>query len=482
MSPSLPQINSPGIPMSISTVVPSGNGVNIISQSGQSTFLNPISSKITIYSRSGHIVQKFPQGTKLVTLPKSVEIASIVAIDSDGNIVPFSYMPETTMGIALTDRSSGEKVEASVMKEGQTINGKILSLDADNVILMSGNQITNIREYDRVSVSINEDFTRPRLALEHDSKPLTLSYLLSSISWTCIGTALIDNNKDIMYLRLAGNIINNTESDITANTILVSGEVYQYRGRQEVYAESQSYAAPRAMMAMAPAPMMNKKVQTSILEDYVKYEVGDRIIHNKDIAELGTWSFPVIKLYVHETNDDDKVRFGYRFVAPGFIPSCSLNVYSIDSNKMIDSYLGSNDIDESQKSDEVDIMLGESTMLQCKSLVVVSNDTIIQDEATARKYNIPIETFSKTYTRRDDREWHLITEDLKVDITNHNIKPSALVLKHYVGNKLLVNVRCQEYRDRKNGYIEWYFQVPSGTNTEPRKEKFICQIMTAGYY
>jgi len=159
-----------------------------------SSGMKPISSRITIYSKSGHIIQKYPQGTKLIILPKSVDIASIVILDSDGIIVPFSYVPETNMGIALTDRSSGEKVEASVIKDGQTITGKILSLDPQNVILMTGTEIINIHKYNSVSVKNNEDITRPHIFLENDSKVFTLSYLLSSISWTCICTALIDND------------------------------------------------------------------------------------------------------------------------------------------------------------------------------------------------------------------------------------------------------------------------------------------------
>ena len=452
-----------------------------------------ISSKLTIYSQSGHIIQKFPQGTKVITLPKSVEIASIVIIDSNGGIVPFSYVPEANMGIALTDRSTGEKVEAAVIKEGEVINGKILSLGSDNVTLMTGNQITNIREYDRVIVGINEDVTRPRIVVGRDTMAFTVSYLLSSIAWTCIGTGLIDNNKNIMYLRLAGNISNNTETDINAQTILVSGEVYQYRARQAIYAQNESYT-PSALMARSAAPMSSQKAQSSMLEDYVKYEVGNRLIHNQDIAELGTWQIPIIKLYVHQTNDDNIVRFGYRFTAPGYIPSSSLNIYSIDSNKDIDAYLGSNEIEESQKTDEVDIMLGESTMLQCKSLVVISNDITVEDEDTMRKYKLPMNessfngnvNFNQQTMKADnyvnERRWHIITEDLQVDITNHNDRPVSLVLKHFVSDKFLVETRCQTYKNRKNGFIEWYFDVPPRTSAEPRKEKFTCQILTASYY
>jgi len=461
-------VNKPGIiyPMEISNL---NNPLEISNTTNNmeitNTTNNPISSKLTIYSKSGHIVQKYNDNPKLITLPKSVKISSILILDSNGNIIPFTYIPETNLSVALTDRSTGEKVEANVIKSDKISKGKILSFDSNNVTLMKDDQIINIREYDYITVGISDDFTRPRLLLNNISQSFTLSYLLSNISWNCIGTALIDNTKNLMYLRLAGIINNNTESDISADTILVSGDVYQNNS-----SESSMYKS-RAVFAASSAPISNPQVETSMLEDYKKYKVGNRLIHNKDVSELGTSTFPIIKLYIHNTTDDNIVRFGYRFTAKDFIPSSSINVYSINKDNDIDGYLGSNEIEQSQNGDEIDIILGESTMLQCKSSIIISDVEV--DNDTAHKYNLP--------TIRD-KSWHITTEDLKVDIINHNTSPSSLVLKHYVGNKKLVDLRCQQYKDRKNGFIEWYFQVPPMSDSKPRRENFTCQVLTASYY
>lgn len=485
-------------------------------------------TKITIYTQSGHIVQKFHRGVKSVTIPKSAEISSIVVIGMDGNIIPFSYVPATNMGIALTNRSSGEKVDVDVMKNGEHYRGKILALGSDNISIISTNKIINIRDYDQIEIGILDDSTHPQIILDKDNIPFTLSYLVSSVSWNCIGTALIDSISDVMYLRLAGKISNMTENDIAANTTLISGTIQQNRFRSS----DTLRFAPRASL-MAAAPVSSERVETSMVEDYTKYEVGHRIIHEQDIVELGTWSFPVIKLYIHDTNDEDIVKFGYRIIAPGFIPSCLVNVYSIDSNKTIDSYLGSDTINESQKDNEVDIILGESTMLQCKSSLII-NDMIVSDETTARQYNLPIMRYNQNsyshgvedpnplineniqvdssnspstakslqtenYTtpperfinksdkddekrKQDDRQWHVIVEDLTVDITNHNLKSSMLLIKHFVGDKILVDTKCINYTRRKTGYLEWYFQIPHIQDNIPRKETFVCQIVTASYY
>ena len=442
----------------------------------------PISSRIRIYSRSGHVVQSYNAGTNKVTLPKSAETASIVVIGSGGTVVPFSYVPETNIEKALVRRSTGDKADVTVIKGDKTIEGKILSLGSEDVTVISDGEISNIREYDQVSVSTTEDYTRPHLVINWNS-PFTISYLLSSISWSCVGTALIDNQKNMMYLRLAGNIVNNTESDIVADTVLVSGDIYQYRTNPGTRYESAMYSSDTAMVKAASRS--ENLVERSLLEDYTKYNVGNRTIRNKDIAELGTSSFPVIKFYIHETNGDGSVRFGYRFTATEFIPSCSLNVYSVDNAYNIDSYLGSNEIGESQKNDDIDIILGESTMLQCKSEIVVS-DAVVPDEETAKRYNLPLDSFKRKQEgssngNKKEGDWYIITEDLKVEITNNNKNASSLILRHYVGNKKLVTLRCQTYKERKNGYIEWYFQIPPKSGDAPQKDTFTCQILTAAF-
>jgi len=439
----------------------------------------PISSMLTIYSQSGHIIQTFPRGTKTIQLPKSAEIASIVSFDSNNIIVPFSYIPEMTLQSVLTDRATGEKVDAVVIKDGQSITGKIVGLSDDGIVLASNNKITSVRKYDQLTVNISDDYTRPHVILSSNNSDVTISYLLSNIAWTCVGTALIDEKKNIMYLRLTGNIVNNTESDIAANTTLVSGEVYQYRSKQNIQAAPMSLYRLSASMQESTS-MSSRKVSTSMLEDYTKYNVGNRIIHNKDIAELGTSTVKVIKMYIHMTSDNDKVRYGYRFTADGFVPSCSINVYSIGPDNRIGAYLGTNEIDEGQKGEDIDILIGESTTVQCKSLVMIS-DVVVQNEEQAKLFRLPLDTFLSNYKRRDDLNWHIITEDLNVEIINYNDKPAPLVLKHYVGDKMLIETRCQDYKKRENGYIEWYFQVPPKVGDAPRKETFKCQILTASY-
>lgn len=445
---------------------------------GTLSYSGPIpTTKLTVYSQSGHIIQTYSVGTKTVTLPKSAEVSSIVIIDNLGNIIPFTYIPETNTTIALTDRITGNKTEVTILKDNKSLSGKLLSFDAKNAVISVDDQIICINRYDYLTINNSGDYTRPRLVLDRDTQAFTISYLLSSIAWNCVGTALITNDKSFMYLRLVGNIVNNTESDIEASTTLVSGEVNQNRPEDNFLMAVDARASSfQSYAKRSPAP-----VKTSLLEDYIKYDIGLRNIHSKDIAELGTWKIPIMKIYSHNTESDNIVKFGYRFKTPKFIPTCSVNVYSMDEKQIINSYLGSDNISESQINKEVDIILGETTIMDCSTLIIIS-EIPVSNEEDAKKYNIPLDTFAKKYRPNDRKEWRIITEDISVKINNRNTVNSLLILRHYVGTKLLTNISCKTYNKRENGFIEWYFQIPEGTMNDPHKEEFVCQITTASYY
>src|SRR5579871_2608226 len=82
-------------------------------------------SRLTIYSSSGHMVERHPPSTTSVTVPKSILLDSIVAIDSNGNVVPFSFVSELNTAMGLTDRVTGKRLEVTVMKGDKTISGEV---------------------------------------------------------------------------------------------------------------------------------------------------------------------------------------------------------------------------------------------------------------------------------------------------------------------------------------------------------------------
>jgi hypothetical protein len=336
---------------------------------------------ITIYSNSAHILQHYTSSP--IILPTCTNIDSIILTNSSNNIIPFSYI-------------SSKPDQVTVTKNNQSFYGKISNLDNNNITITTPDQSITIRNYDTLSSNITHS------QLLFDQPNVTLSYLCSNINWSCIGTALIDGTN--LMLRLAAHIVNDTENTLEGNIKLVSGAV-----RQKVH----ELAAPRAMV-LSDTP----KVSISKAEDYTVYDVGSQKINKHHIVELGTQNYPITKIYEHRTNSPG-TKFGYRFIATGFIPDCNINVFKGET------FVGTAHINESQKSDDVDVFFGLSSIIHCESSVAVKDKL----------------------------------EEIHVDIKNHSVDDIVLIVKHYVGNKA-VTVQCQSYKKRKDGYIEWYFNIP----------------------
>lgn len=434
-------------------------------------------SLLTIYSRSGHIVQKYNNipYSGILSLLKGVEIGSIVVINSEGHILPFNYYPETNMNSELTNRETGEQVDSIVTKGDIEIRGKIVSLDANNVTINTGTEITTLRKYDYISVALTNDFSKPHIYIpgSENLDEITISYLVPNISWTCIGTALIQSASNKITLRLSANILNNTEMNISADTMLVSGDVYQKRSHQ-----NPEYSNMTSARALYVADNVSKISKSSMLEDYKKYNVGNRVIHNKDIAELGSMSFDAIKFYLYQTNDKDTVQYGYLFDAPDFIPYCSVNVYSCDTNDdkvSINAYVGTNTIEEKQKDDQVRLIIGESTILKCETHIVSTESIATEDIIRS----LPVSS-SQSYMGSGDtsQKWHLLTEDITVSVSNRSNVDVPLIIKHFIGNKYIVKNDCMESDISDGQYIEWKFSVPALLFDAP----FTCKVVTASFY
>jgi hypothetical protein len=414
----------------------------------------PNGSKLTIYSRSGHMVQRIEAGITSIIIPKSVVLDSVVAINERG-VVPFSYVPSLNGALNLTDRTTGEKLNVHVEKGSLIMDGKMVSLDANNVIIIMEGKLVAIHNYDIVSVSGSNDVSQPSLIFTDTTLPLTVSYLLSGIEWTCSGTALIDEANLLLHLRLTGNITNSTEGDITANTTLVSGEVYQNQIKE--YDQPQMMMRASQSMRKSSSPMYTEPAPTSSLEDFIRYDIGTRIIRNKDIAELRSTQYPIAKIYVHSTDRKRVTCFGYLFKAIDFIPACSVNCYSITPNKSIDAFIGANNIKESQKDDKVKLMLGETSLVKCSTRV----ETIKfkSSDRKAGEYKLPKELLD------ENTKYNVVVETIKTDIHNRNSTSIKLFIKHSIYDRILISGgECGGVPlQREFNSLFWEVEIPANT-------------------
>lgn len=188
--------------------------------------------------------------------------------------------------------------------------------------------------------------------------------MISNLSWSSVGSAFIQTKSNRLYFLLAGVILNKTEANILTQTILVSGHVNQ--------------------QSRSGSTVSKRSVRLGNLADYTQYDVGIHNLTSQSVVEIVVWATDMSKLYIHETQSQNKVGYGYQFMTQTFIPQSHINVYVMDDENKMESYLGSQTINEKLVGDDVKLIIGESTLVKCKSLIVVTSVLIVEDETTAK--------------------------------------------------------------------------------------------------
>ena len=377
-------------------------------------------NRIVIYQDLGHCVVSYEGLTSRIPLPKSVDLESLMVV-ADDKIIPFEYFSEVSGVI-------NQSQLVTVIKGAYKITGKVISSDANQITVLSNNDVVSIRNYDMVKKTTS-DGDLPHLKIAKINQPITVSYLLSGLKWNCIITALI--KESTVYLRLTGHIT--TETKINGDVILVAGAI------------SRNQKSPRPMFTRALAMESDDEVTSSKVEDYTKYEIGRQVLRPNNIIELKQFTYPIFKFYEYKINQE--VHLGYRFKTADFLPSATTYLYVEDQKHL--TYIGSTDLKEYQANNEVDIIMGGTSMVVCETTLTSSKDAKIT------------------------------TDTVVVDIVNHYTNSIYLVIKHHIGTGELVSTTCAG--KRKGNYLEWYFEIPSGTEEISKKEQFSCTLVIKNY-
>lgn len=388
-----------------------------------------------------------------IPLPQTVIPSSILLLDEAGQILPFTYhSPPTTPTHTIT-----------VCKNDHLITGELVTLDDDNVTLIADQKLTVIREYDRIRMEQPVASKSAHISLVPPTHPFSLSFLLSELQWKCVGTALIDTHNDNILLRLTGQILNSTQQILEGVVVLVSGQLQT--GKLPLVNRSEA----KMMRAAMAAPI---EIEPVAVSDYVRYDVGECQLGSEALAELGLLSLPVTKIYFHGTESGNRVRFGYRCAPQRYLPAASLDIYSIDAQGGIDSYLGSSSIPESRFRSDLDLILGGTTTLQCTTLLERS-DSLMKNPSTYNLIDGP------------DQKWHRVTTTVRTEVLNFNQNIVLLSIQHQINQDRILKVIGPDYATRTPTHLEWIFQIPPGdakNEAEPYRTRFEVEIVTAIQY
>ena len=430
---------------------------------------DPLVKRIDVFSNSSHITKEYNRDFTELSLPGTVDPSSIFVLSSDGSYVPFLYFPKTEAGSIFTRAVEDGNIKAVAVKDRKAVEGTLLSMNGDDVMISYDSNVTMVRNYDTLEIQEIAMIRRPTIKLESSccNSKITVSCVLDGVRWDCIGTCVVDTLDNTISLRIAGILHNETGEDITASVTLVSGNVYQT-----------GEAFPRQAMALASGRESRKEMSKG--EDFVRHDIGVMTIRESNIIEIKTLKAPVLKVYSHEifASGENIVNVGYRFTSPEHIPECGAKVY-LKEKGSVGRYIGASPLKETRKGEQVYLSVGESTLVRCYSTVRTTGDEIADKEALFERLGDAedVEDAEDAEDAEDVKgaKWHIVTKEIKVTMKNHSESPAVVVLKHFIGDSLLFNSSCEAKEEL--GTIEWYIELLPTKGKET--EVFSCVVSLA---
>lgn len=371
--------------------------------------------EVKVYSSCAQVKHLIDQA--ILNLPTSVNVDSIFVTNEDNEIVPFTYdFPFS--------HSIGSQVK---VVKGKLIHiGKLISYSEDKVGISYENQILYIKNYD--IISFVEEFHYPVLKFDDDENKI-INYLIGDITWKCLTTACIENGEIIF--RIAALVTNKSEICEEIKLSLIAGDVNLKR--------TNNFITPRAVMMTAA----NNSISNNPKDDFVEYDIGEQKLNPKTMIELDSFSAKSKHIYIHHT-DQDFTEYAYAFISPEFIPVSSVNAYKCGT------FIGNYSLKEVNKNEEVVLVLGKSSSVQCK--------TFVEPVSVSGSGTGTVKT---------------VTENLTIYIKNYKKQDVTLIVKHFIGDNSFQKCSCSNAVFIE-GVLEFTFLIKEGA----LNEKFVCSITT----
>lgn len=330
----------------------------------------------------------------------------------------------------------------TVIKSGQSYEGILQSFSDEIVTILIDNNKMTIRRYDEIIYTM-ATYLRTRIS---SPEPGFLRYQTSSLTWSCQGDIFLSEDNKLSYLTSYA-VITNThrlgKDQTLQQLILVAGK--QPTSREPVYYE-QSAKLQGLSRSDRPASIGNPTEPT--FDDYMTFPV------DLDQVPIGSFYLPLFsfdlsknqRVYFYDLQKErSPVRVGYLFNAPQDFPSCQINVH--DASGM---FVGSSQLDEKRKGEDVRLYLGETSTIITKTYL------------TNEEIPIPGNTFWSNTK---------VTITSQVKNTKENIKPEVIIARYYVGRSKITQSKCQGVVT-DDGYLEITLTLNPG-----EEKTFTCSFI-----
>ena len=402
---------------------------------------------VVIYNDHAHVRLRLDRGRHTLAIPEAVRMSTICAYDSNLEPLTWNYID------GRINVTKIKNVVASIDKNGIEYNGVIIDIsDTKAIIKREDGTIMTINNYD--TVTITDIFTGNQEIVIDVEDNAIVSYIIDKVRWECVGTVLIDTEKEELYWRLAGMITNESDSSLNGMCYLLSGDV-----------ANRDYSPKMMTRSLAFASESNSN--GGLVEDNVSYDVGYRQIANKDMAEIGSYNLAAKKMYIYDIGDDS-TKYGYVFVAEEYIPACNITVYTT-SGDQIGPHVGTDRVAETRSGKEVKILLGTTTKVQGKTIQNINRQKITEKEIA--QYNLQ---------RYSEVEYYITTNSIDLELKNYNDTVSTVRVQYYIGYAQLLDCTLVPYSRNSQEYIEWNIELPPGSEFEPAIANFKGVIVVGG--
>lgn len=375
-----------------------------------------LSKRLMIYANTAHLIQTLAPGTKSVPLPRDAELSSVLIYTNNGRVVPFRYHDETSAFEGYGDRHTGERYEIEIHKNGEVIEGQVLTLTPTSATVLCSDGVIIVPDYQSAKVKRPIHCLTPYLHLSYiPETPFTVSARLNKVTWNCVGRGLVDATSEsgsTLYLQLAGVINNRTDRDFHAQISLVAGN-------------------PRSAPNIG---LLRSVAETNNTEEYQAFNVGERCVGAQELIELENIKLATSRIFVHHTNTEN-IQFGLEVVTPVPLPAHTLDLYQLTNVRTIDHYLGSASVSAHAADDKFDILLGDSTSVTGKSTVTSVTDL----DGT-------------------------VTEQISGTIHNHGSVDTQVRIRHPLGARPLLDIIPSQDTTREEGYISWTLTLTPGVH------------------
>lgn len=332
-----------------------------------------------------------------------------------------------------------------VYSNGSQVIERLKGCGSNRVHLMRGVDPSSISLMDSKGRSIGFSFfDQPYLTLIDPSDNILLSYITTSVSWSCYSSAFIatgtssprDNStsfKDqrvvsspgassIRFLinaviqkssEIAGEVV---DADVTviAKPITESGDTHMMQ---------RSMTSQVMMKASSAESYSNNNTQESdSVWDYKSYHLGQLSLGNRMSIPMLEVDCPAQKMYVH-TVPSSGVILGYELSPQTTIPAHRASFHESGTNR----YITQTNIKEVQAGNTEIVLLGSTTAVSCKSSISVS-----EIEPRVRGSSVLAHIRDQEDIRDVVREFVTTREIIHVYLFSSGVEESLLELRYTV--------------------------------------------------